>query len=209
LTLIGWQVPEDQATQADPTPELPDDTPIEDVRFSTRIRDRSGIQSKPCYREGMGEGEGEMITAKNVSLRRRLSARDRLSYCRRLPRAEGEGRMNHDLDLESMSVDQLWSLREMIASVLARKITAEKERLEQRLRELGLSEPDASKMPAKPRRHYPKVHPKYRNPERPKETWAGRGKPPRWLEVQLRSGKKLEDFKIEAASDRRREPIRH
>jgi CYTH domain-containing protein len=32
-----------------------------------------------------------MITAKNLSLRRRLSARDRLSYCRRLPRAEGEG----------------------------------------------------------------------------------------------------------------------
>jgi DNA-binding protein H-NS len=118
-------------------------------------------------------------------------------------------KMNHDLDLESMSVDQLWSLRETIAFELARKIRAEKERLEQRLRELGLSEADASKMPAKPRRRYPKVHPKYRNPERPKETWAGRGKPPRWLEVQLRSGKKLEDFKIEAASDRRREPIRH
>jgi len=111
--------------------------------------------------------------------------------------------MNHDLDLKSMSVDQLWSLHEMIASVLARKIRAEKERLEQRLRELGLSEADASKMPAKPRRRYPKVHPKYRNPERPTETWAGRGKQPRWLNEQLKSGKKLDDFKIESASDRR------
>jgi DNA-binding protein H-NS len=109
--------------------------------------------------------------------------------------------MNHDLDLESMSVDQLWSLREMIVSELARKIRAEKERLEQHLRELGLS--DASKMPAKPRRRYPKVHPKYRNPERPTETWAGRGKQPRWLNAQLKSGKKLDDFKIESASDRR------
>jgi DNA-binding protein H-NS len=111
--------------------------------------------------------------------------------------------MNHDLDLESMPVDELWSLHEMIASVLARKIRAEKERLEQHLRELGLSEADASKMPAKPRRRYPKVHPKYRNPERPTETWAGRGKQPRWLNAQLRSGKKLDDFKIESASDRR------
>jgi DNA-binding protein H-NS len=106
-----------------------------------------------------------------------------------------EGKMNRDL--ESMSVDQLWSLHETFASELARKIRAEKERLEQLLRELGLSEADASKMPAKPRRRYPKVHPKYRNPERPTETWAGRGKQPRWLKAQLRSGKKLDDFKIE------------
>jgi DNA-binding protein H-NS len=105
--------------------------------------------------------------------------------------------MNRDLDLECMSVDQLWSLHEMIVSELARKIRAEKERLEQRLRELGLSEADASNMPAKRRRRYPKVHPKYRNPERPTETWAGRGKQPRWLKEQLRSGKKLDDFKIE------------
>ena len=107
---------------------------------------------------------------------------------------------SEDLDLESMSVDQLWSLHEMIASELARKIKAEKERLEQHLRELGLSEADGSKIPAKPRRRYPKVHPKYRNPERPTETWAGRGKQPRWLNAQLRSGKKLDDFKIESAS---------
>jgi DNA-binding protein H-NS len=84
--------------------------------------------------------------------------------------------MNHDLDLESMSVDQLWSLREMIVSELARKIRAEKERLEQHLRELGLS--DASKMPAKPRRRYPKVHPKYRNPERKRRHGRGVGDNP-------------------------------
>jgi hypothetical protein len=33
---------------------------------------------------------------------------------------------SEDLDLESMSVDQLWSLHETIASELARKIRAEK-----------------------------------------------------------------------------------
>ena len=41
-----------------------------------------------------------------------------------------------------------------------------------------------------------KVAPKYRNPGNPDETWAGRGKPPRWLAVQLEQGKKLEDFLI-------------
>jgi DNA-binding protein H-NS len=97
-----------------------------------------------------------------------------------------------------MSVDQLWSLHKMIATELARKMTAEKERLDQRLRELRLV--DTSKMRANRRRPYPKVRPKCRNPERPKETWAGRGKQPRWLNAQLRSGKKLDDFKIESAS---------
>src|SRR5450755_1419002 len=107
-----------------------------------------------------------------------------------------EGKMNHDLDLESMSVDQLWSLHEMIVSELARKIRAEKERLEQQLRELGFSEADTSKMPARPRRPYPKVHPKYRNPERPTETWAGRGRQPHWVGAQLRSGKKVDELLI-------------
>jgi hypothetical protein len=63
-----------------------------------------------------------------------------------------------------MSVDQLWSLHKMIAIELARKMTAEKERLDQRLRELRLV--DTSKMRANGQRPYPKVRPKYRNPER-------------------------------------------
>jgi DNA-binding protein H-NS len=116
--------------------------------------------------------------------------------------------MKHDLDPEPVSVDQLWSLHEMITSVLVRKMTAEKERLKQRLRALELSRAGTSKLLAKTRRPYPKVRPKYRNPERPKETWAGRGKQPRWLNAQLGSGKKLEDFKIESPSDRRRRAAR-
>jgi DNA-binding protein H-NS len=37
---------------------------------------------------------------------------------------------------------------------------------------------------------------KYRNPERPSETWAGRGKKPRWLAAHLKSGKRMDDFRI-------------
>jgi DNA-binding protein H-NS len=50
------------------------------------------------------------------------------------------------------------------------------------------------------RRPYPVVVPKYRNPERPSETWAGRGKTPRWLTAQLKSGKRIDDFRIRYAA---------
>jgi DNA-binding protein H-NS len=41
-----------------------------------------------------------------------------------------------------------------------------------------------------------KVAPKYRNPANPAETWAGRGKPPRWLAAEVATGKKIEDYLI-------------
>jgi DNA-binding protein H-NS len=50
------------------------------------------------------------------------------------------------------------------------------------------------------RRPYPVVVPKYRNPEQPSETWAGRGKTPRWLAAQLKSGRRIDDFRIRHAA---------
>jgi DNA-binding protein H-NS len=41
-----------------------------------------------------------------------------------------------------------------------------------------------------------KVAPKYRNPANAEETWAGRGKPPRWLATYLDNGRKIEEFLI-------------
>ena len=103
-------------------------------------------------------------------------------------------------NLNSMSVDELWSLHELIVSVLARKIASEQAGLEQKLRELGQNTADSIKKVSHARRPYPRVFPKYRNPARPSETWAGRGKQPRWLIAELRSGKKLDDFRIRPAS---------
>jgi hypothetical protein len=57
--------------------------------------------------------------------------------------------MNHDLDLESMSVDQLWSIPEKISRVLVQKISAEKERLERRLLELGVRDANAAMKPVR------------------------------------------------------------
>jgi DNA-binding protein H-NS len=101
------------------------------------------------------------------------------------------------VDLGSMSADELWSLHEKISSILAEKISAEKVRLEERLRKIG-SANDAVNV-HRQRRPYPKVLPKYQNPKNRSETWAGRGKQPRWLVAQLRSGKKLADFQIKRA----------
>jgi DNA-binding protein H-NS len=41
-----------------------------------------------------------------------------------------------------------------------------------------------------------KVAPKYRNPANPTQTWAARGKQPKWLVAEIAKGKKLEDFAI-------------
>jgi DNA-binding protein H-NS len=87
--------------------------------------------------------------------------------------------------LKSMAIDELWELHEEITAKLARELTIKKTRLEKWLHKIGLA-----------KRPYPKVHPKYRNPKDPAETWSGRGKQPRWLRAQLRSGKTVNDFLI-------------
>jgi len=112
-------------------------------------------------------------------------------------------------DLESMSVDELWSLRAQLMSVLTGKISAEKVKIDRQLRQLDLgAAPNNSKKIAHARRSYPQVFPKYSNPAKPSETWAGRGKQPRWLTAQLRAGKKLDDFRIQTLPGRTRRSAR-
>src|ERR1700730_15351658 len=103
----------------------------------------------------------------------------------------------HDFNL--MSVNELWALRLEINSVLANKIAAETTKLENRLRQLQ-TDSVPSETVRRERRPYPQVLPKYRNPAEPAETWAGRGKQPRWLTAQLKSGKKIDDFQIDSAA---------
>jgi len=97
-------------------------------------------------------------------------------------------------DLKSIAIDDLWELHERVVAKLTRELSTEKARLEERLHKLG----SASNIITsdRQRRPYPKVLPKYRNPENPAETWSGRGIQPRWLTAQLRSGKKVKHFLI-------------
>lgn len=39
--------------------------------------------------------------------------------------------------------------------------------------------------------------PRYRNPENSAETWSGRGKRPRWVEIALSRGASLENLEID------------
>jgi DNA-binding protein H-NS len=110
------------------------------------------------------------------------------------------------MDFEKISLDDLWALHEQISQVLSLRIIAEKEQLEKRLVQLNrgkgvnravmLSSKSIVSKLDQPRRKYPKVFPKYRNPAEPSETWSGRGKQPRWVVSALKSGKSMEDFEI-------------
>jgi len=95
-------------------------------------------------------------------------------------------------ELDRMSTDDLWSLHVEVTRLLQQRIQAEKFELEKRLKTL--------EGPVSGRRPYPPVSPQFRNPENPAETWAGRGKQPRWLSAQLRSGKRIDDFRIKKAA---------
>ena len=109
------------------------------------------------------------------------------------------------LEPESMSLDDLWSLHEKISAILAARIKAEKHELEKRLAILdrgagAIVQPGEAKLgDAKRRRKYPRVLPKYLNPQT-SETWSGRGKLPRWLAAAMKSGRKIEEFRITRGS---------
>jgi DNA-binding protein H-NS len=104
-------------------------------------------------------------------------------------------------NLKSMSVDKLTKLREQANAVLGAKVAEERRTLEQRLGELGrLTGGSNGKRMGGARGA---VAPKYRNPDNPVETWAGRGLKPRWLAAALKAGKKMEDFNIEAVSTKK------
>jgi DNA-binding protein H-NS len=105
-------------------------------------------------------------------------------------------------DLKSKSIDELWAWHMEIIAVLARKISLEQKQLEQRLQKLRLGASEGTAR--RERRPYPRVFPKYRNPDNPSETWAGRGKQPRWLTAQLGTGRTLDDFRIQSSNRQRR-----
>jgi DNA-binding protein H-NS len=104
--------------------------------------------------------------------------------------------MKSPMNLKSMSIDKLSKLREQVDAALSTKALEERRALQTQLGKLERFATSGSR--ARGGRVGPRgaVAPKYRNPENPTETWAGRGLKPRWLAAALKSGKKLEDFSI-------------
>jgi len=104
------------------------------------------------------------------------------------------------MNLKSMTIDALVGLRGKIDAMLTSKVADERRSLETELVKLSRVEMGSGRSKAAFGRGVRgKVAPKYRNPENPGETWAGRGLKPRWLAAALKSGKKLEDFSIGGA----------
>ena len=114
--------------------------------------------------------------------------------------------MSKKLNLDVMSIDEMWQLHEEVIRMLSVKLTSEKRELEKRLAQLSREKkamPQSETIdwqlrkdaPDK-RRKYPKVFPKYRNPSDRSETWSGRGKQPRWLTAALEAGHTIEEFVI-------------
>jgi DNA-binding protein H-NS len=100
-----------------------------------------------------------------------------------------------DRELEQMEFDDLWDLRQRIIEVLTRKLENEKRKLQNQLDELGRKfDGFSANLPQ--RRPYPRVEPKYRNPNNPLQTWSGRGKTPRWLAILIASGRQRDEFRI-------------
>ena len=98
------------------------------------------------------------------------------------------------LDLGTMTVDDLLTLRERISETLSSRVEAERRDLElrlARLRRVDLGEPRRLAQGGRVIGARAQVAPKYRNPDKPSETWSGRGRQPRWLTAALKAGKKL------------------
>jgi DNA-binding protein H-NS len=102
--------------------------------------------------------------------------------------------------LGSMNFDELLALKGKVEAALSSRVLQERKRLTESLQRLDALEVKSARKPrrAKTNGHAKRraLAPKYRNPAKPSETWAGRGNRPRWLIAALKSGKKLESFAV-------------
>ena len=100
------------------------------------------------------------------------------------------------MNLKSMSIDQLMSLRRHVEAALNSKVIEQRRAIESKLAKLGSFQGGATRRGV----GRGKVVPKYRNPDNDHETWTGRGMKPLWLAAAIKAGKKLDHFLIANAN---------
>lgn len=102
------------------------------------------------------------------------------------------------IDLDSLSLKELKDMQAQIGRAIAtfedRKKKAALSELEDTARKLGFSLAELTGV-SLPKKRSPAA-PKYANPADPSETWTGRGRKPRWMDLALKSGKSLDDLAI-------------
>jgi DNA-binding protein H-NS len=104
------------------------------------------------------------------------------------------------MNLKSMSIDRLTDLRHRVDAALASKAIDQRRTIESELAKLGRLQ--GAKTLRKSGSGFGRmgpVPPKYRNPQNPAETWAGRGLTPKWLAAAVKGGKSADDFLIAGA----------
>lgn len=106
------------------------------------------------------------------------------------------------VDLTGFTVAELRALSEEVKNQLAKAEEDERrqafEAIVEAAKKVGLAPKDLLRRyghdgpaPAAPKEASAAA---YRNPENPAETWAGRGRKPRWVNEWLESGKSLDDL---------------
>jgi len=105
------------------------------------------------------------------------------------------------MNLKSMSIDRLTDLRQRVDAALNSKVVDQRRTLESELSKLTRFQGGAARFKSAfgPGARG-KVAAKYRNPDDPSETWAGRGLKPKWLTAAIKAGKKQDDFLIASAA---------
>src|SRR5258705_9748700 len=104
------------------------------------------------------------------------------------------------MNLKSMSIDRLTDLRASVEAAIKSKVIDQRRALESELAKLNRF-PDGKGRLKVGRANGARgpVAPKYRNPQNPAETWAGRGLRPKWLTAAIKGGKSADDFLIAGA----------
>jgi DNA-binding protein H-NS len=106
----------------------------------------------------------------------------------------------NQMNLKSMSISRLTDLRHRVEGALANKVIDQRRALESELAKLNRFQ--GTKTSRKAGSGFGlrgPVPPKYRNPQNPEETWAGRGLTPKWLTAAIKGGKSADDFLIRGA----------
>ncbi len=102
------------------------------------------------------------------------------------------------MDTSKLSLDELQALRLQIDRELtARKELRRNETLSQLrtvAKKAGFSLEELVRETKKKTR--PSAPVKYRDPANPSNTWAGRGRKPKWLEAALKRGEMIESFAV-------------
>lgn len=113
------------------------------------------------------------------------------------------------IDISGLSLQELKSLGNRIEKAIERKKKKQKNEALQALKstakEFGFALSDLVEGPEQGKSRGKKRGPKpkkasravaYRHPKDASKTWGGRGPRPVWLREAIKSGKKLEDFKV-------------